>query len=206
MLGGQDQLIWKSGEVIMQIIGGFDFFPLTFDDRGMLESRQEFDLLTERANAGPATDAIIIAHGFRNDVGEATALYTRFLETFRTHVSRPEFHGVAGRRFVVAGVYWPSKPFREDYDTGRALTRGVHDDSGAMGDAKAQLDDLQKHDASPDQTSSSSWSSLCSITRRSTRPKACRSSGNGPVRSCWRDSVTRRRGAALGESAACSAP
>ena len=135
----------------MQIIGGFDFFPLTFDDRGMLESRQEFDLLTERANAGPATDAIIIAHGFRNDVGEATALYTTFLETFRTHLSQPEFHGVAGRRFVVAGVYWPSKPFREDYDTGRALTRGLHDDSGAMGDAKAQLDDLKTHDASPDQ-------------------------------------------------------
>ena len=44
----------------MRIIEGFDFFPLTFDDRGQLESRQEFDLLTDRANAVPATDAIFI--------------------------------------------------------------------------------------------------------------------------------------------------
>ena len=135
----------------MRIIEGFDFFPLTFDDRGTLESRQEFDALTERANTEPATDAIFLAHGFRNDVTDATTLYTSFLKTFRAHVSRPEFHAVAGRRFVVAGVYWPSKPFRETYDTGADLTRGLHDDSRAMADARAQLDDLKKHDASPDQ-------------------------------------------------------
>jgi len=135
----------------MRIIEGFDFFPLTFDDRGQLESRQEFDLLTDRANAVPATDAIFIAHGFRNDVTDATTLYTAFLKTFSAQVSRPEFHAVAGRRFVVAGVYWPSKPFRETYDTGADGTRGLHDDSRAMADARAQLDDLKKHDASPDQ-------------------------------------------------------
>ena len=135
----------------MRIIEGFDFFPLTFDDRGKLESRQEFDLLTDRAKTGSSTDAIFIAHGFRNDVADATTLYTSFLKTFRTHMSRPEFHAVAGRRFVVAGVYWPSKPFRETYDTGGDGTRGLHDDSRIMADARAQLDDLKKHDASPDQ-------------------------------------------------------
>ena len=135
----------------MRIIEGFDFFPLTFDDRGQLESRQEFDLLTDRANTVPATDAIFIAHGFRNDVTDATTLYTSFLKTFRAHVSRPEFHAVAERRFVVAGVYWPSKPFRETFDTGADGTRGLHDDSRAMADVKAQLDDLKQHDASPDQ-------------------------------------------------------
>jgi len=132
----------------MRIIEGFDFFPLTFDDRGKLESRSEFDLLTERASTGSATDAIFIAHGFRNDVADATGLYTRFLKTFRAHLSRPEFLGVAGRRFVVAGVLWPSKPFREDFDAGAGGTRGLHDDSRAMADAKAQLEDLKKHDAS----------------------------------------------------------
>ena len=83
-----------------------------------LESRQELDALTDRANTGPATDAIFIAHGFRNDATDATTLYTGFLKTFSAHLSRPEFQAVAGRRFVVAGVYWPSKPFRESYDTG----------------------------------------------------------------------------------------
>jgi hypothetical protein len=135
----------------MQIIEGFDFFQLTFDDKGKLESRPEFELLTDRANTGPATDAIFIAHGFRNDVADATTLYSSFLKTFRAHMSRPEFHAVAGRRFVVAGIYWPSKPFRETYDTGADGTRSLHDDSRVMADVKAQLEDLKKHDASPDQ-------------------------------------------------------
>jgi hypothetical protein len=135
----------------MRIIEGFDFFPLTFDDKGKLESRQEFELLTDRATTSPATDAIFIAHGFRNDAADATTLYTSFLKNFRGHLLRPEFHGLAERRFVVAGVYWPSKPFRESYDTGTEGTRGLRDESGVMADVKAQLEDLKKHDASPGQ-------------------------------------------------------
>jgi len=87
----------------MRIIEGFDFFPLTFDDKGKLESPQEFELLTDRATTSPATDAIFIAHGFRNDAADATTLYTSFLKNFRGHLLRPEFHGLAERRFVVAG-------------------------------------------------------------------------------------------------------
>jgi hypothetical protein len=135
----------------MQIIEGFDFFPLTFDDRGKLQSAKEFELLTDRANAGPATDAVFIAHGFRNDASDATTLYTSFLKTLRANMSRPEFQTVGERRFVVAGVYWPSKPFRESYDTGAEGSRGLHDDSSVMADVKAQLEDLKKHDATPAQ-------------------------------------------------------
>lgn len=136
----------------MQIIERFDFFPLTFDDRGKLESAQEFDALVERANGLPATDAIFIAHGFRNDDSEATTLYTDFLKTFRGQLSRPEFTTVAARRFVVAGVYWPSKPFRETFDEGTGGTRGLRNPAEAMADAKVQLEDL-KRDASPAQRS-----------------------------------------------------
>lgn len=120
-------------EVFMRIIEGFDFFPLTFDDHGKLESRQEFDALTERANAGSATDAIFIAHGFRNDERDATTVYTKFLTTFRAHLSRPEFGDLAERRFVVAGVYWPSKPFRESFGNGTGGTRGLHDPTHGPG-------------------------------------------------------------------------
>ena len=73
----------------MQTIERFDFFPLTFDAQGTLESRQEFDTFVTRAAS--ATDALLIAHGFRNDEGDATGLYTRFVNTFRGHLSRPEF-------------------------------------------------------------------------------------------------------------------
>jgi hypothetical protein len=135
----------------MRTIEGFDFFPLTFDEQGKPESSQEFDALAERANALPATDAVFIAHGFRNDVADATSVYTRFLTTFRAHLSRPEFAAVAARRFVVAGVYWPSKPFRETYETEAGGTRGLRDESSVLADIKAQLEDLKKHDASPGQ-------------------------------------------------------
>ena len=134
----------------MQTIEGFDFFPLTFDAEGKLESRQEFDAFLARAKDGPATDAIFIAHGFRNDVNDATSLYSKFLQTFRAHLSRPEFGTVATRRFVVAGVYWPSKPFRETYDEKAAGTRGLQNPAEAMAGAEVQLDDLKK-DATPAQ-------------------------------------------------------
>ena len=135
----------------MRVIEGFDFFPLTFDDHGKLESGKEFDALTDRAKTAPATDAVLIAHGFRNDEADATTLYTNFLTTFRANLARPEFGAVAARRFVVAGVYWPSKPFREMSDFGAGGTRELHDESRVTADSKAQLEDLKKHDASPDQ-------------------------------------------------------
>jgi hypothetical protein len=50
---------------------------------------------------------------------------------------------MASRRFVVAGVYWPSKPFRETLG-GADGTRGLQNPAEAMADAKAQLDELMR--------------------------------------------------------------
>jgi hypothetical protein len=136
----------------MRMIEGFPFFTLTFDQAGTRESEDEFDALIARAKTAPlATDAIFLAHGFRNDVDDATTLYNTFLKTFRSHLTRPEFAGVTARHFVVAGVYWPSKPFRETYMSDTAGTRGLHDGRDAMADAKVQLEDLKRHDATPAQ-------------------------------------------------------
>ena len=57
---------------------------------------------------------------------------------------------MAERRFVAAGVYWPSKPFRESFDDAESGTRELGDAAG-MADARAELEDLKEHDASPDQ-------------------------------------------------------
>jgi hypothetical protein len=130
----------------MPIIEGFDFFPLKFDDHGALQSPQDFDALTARA--GSATDVIFIAHGFRNDENDATGLYTRFLETFKANLARPEFSMLANRQFVFGGVYWPSKPFRESYDDGSTGTRGLQNNSPTLAGARAQLEDFKAHDAS----------------------------------------------------------
>lgn len=132
----------------MPIIQQFDFFPLTFDDKGKLQSKQELSALIARARS--ATDAIFIAHGFRSEVSDATTLYTNFLKTFRAHLSRPEFQALAARRFVVGGVYWPSKPFREAFGSGADGTRRLRNPAQAMAAAMAQLKDL-KADAAPAQ-------------------------------------------------------
>ena len=52
------------------------------------------------------------------------------------------------RRFVVAAVHWPSKPFRESFGAPSDGTRGLGGDGQAMAAAKRQLEDL-KADASP---------------------------------------------------------
>jgi len=137
----------------MQTIEGFDFFPLVFDKDGTLESENEFDGLIERARSAPATDAIFIAHGFRNDVGEATALYTKFLTNFRAHLSTAQFKDIAQRRFVLAGVYWPSKSFRESFDDESEGARGLQNPTLALADAKQQLEEL-KTGATPAQARS----------------------------------------------------
>ncbi len=135
----------------MQTIEGCDFFPLVFDKDGTLESQEEFDALVQRATDAPATDAIFIAHGFRNDVGEATSLYTTFLRNFRAHLNTPQFSEVAQRRFVVGAVYWPSKSFRESFGEDEAEgTRGLQNPALAMADAKQRLEEL-KTDVTPAQ-------------------------------------------------------
>ena len=136
----------------MRMTDGFTFFPLTFDERGTLESADEFDALVDNAKAAPpATDAIFLAHGFRNSVDDATTLYDTFLRTLRGNLARPEFAALASRRFVVAGVYWPSKPFRETYVDEDSGTRGLRDEREAMADVKAQLEQLKREDATPAQ-------------------------------------------------------
>jgi hypothetical protein len=100
----------------MKSISGFDFFSLNFDENGKLTDGNEFAAFRQAA-VGAATDAIFIAHGFRNDVNDATTLYTNFLETFRGHLARPEFQEIGRRKYIVGGIFWPSKPLPESFGT-----------------------------------------------------------------------------------------
>jgi hypothetical protein len=126
----------------METIAGFDFFSLTFDDDGRLKAASDLQHLVAHAEAHAATDAVLIAHGFRNDTQDATGVYTRFLTTLRAHLDSPRFvHSLAGRRFVVGGIYWPSKPFRETFGDGGSGTRSL---GGGPETMRAQvLDELE---------------------------------------------------------------
>jgi hypothetical protein len=127
----------------MRTIEGFDFFPLTFDEDGALTSRPERDALLAHAENGD-TDAIFLAHGFRNDEADASGLYGRFLQTLRANLVRAEFQRLTSRRFVVAGVYWPSKPFREMYGPADGATRSLQDPRETIAALEAELDDLRE--------------------------------------------------------------
>jgi hypothetical protein len=99
----------------MQNIAGFDFFPLQYDGNGNLSNPPQFDELVQAA--ATATDVILLAHGFCNDVHDATGLYTRFLTSMHTQLARPEFAALAARKFLAAGVFWPSKAFPDSFPT-----------------------------------------------------------------------------------------
>lgn len=101
----------------MKSINGFDFYSLNYDENGNLTHDNEFPAFRQAAAAG-ATDAIFIAHGFRNDVNDATTLYTNFLGTLRGHMGRPEFQEINTRKYIVGGIFWPSKPLPESFNFG----------------------------------------------------------------------------------------
>jgi hypothetical protein len=136
----------------MERIAGFDFFSLTYDDEGKPTSPQELEQLITHAERAAATDAVLIAHGFRNDIQDASALYTRFLTTLRAHLSDPRLStALGGRRFVVGGVYWPSKAFSETFGDGRTGTRSLGGEETVRAEILAALEDLKKNDAGPKQ-------------------------------------------------------
>ena len=135
----------------MEQLQGFDFFPLQFDDNGKLTSADLWKEFKQRAGAanGP-TDAIFIAHGFRNDEGEARNLYGEFLKNFRGNMTQgPVAAALAGRRFIVGGVFWPSKAFKEEFgeeeakEAGGTQSFGGEDVEGDLDPVRAQLDELR---------------------------------------------------------------
>jgi len=135
----------------METLQGFDFFPLNFDSDGVLQSPDVWKEFLERVGSQAATDAIFIAHGFRNDANEARDLYGEFLQTFRKNMSRPELQSLQSRRFVVAGIFWPSKSFRESFGRDEGGVQGLDQGSSELEGARQQLEDLKNADLSPEQ-------------------------------------------------------
>jgi hypothetical protein len=136
----------------MESVQGFDFFRLQFDADGNPQTPQVLAELEQRAAAAGATDAILIAHGFRNDENDATGLYTRFLETLRQNLGRPEFQASLGaRKYVVAGIYWPSKAFKEAFGGDEGSVQGLDDELAQKQAVRAQLEDLKADATTPEQ-------------------------------------------------------
>jgi hypothetical protein len=119
----------------MANLEGFEFFPLHCNEDGALDHAAELHALTSAVAGRPASDVVFIAHGFRNDEADASGLYSEFLRNYRAHLDRSEFAGVKARTFIVGGIFWPSKTFRESFDEG-----GVQ----AFDDAEAEKTEVRR--------------------------------------------------------------
>ena len=133
----------------MTTVAGFPFFTLNCDGEGAIEDPSELQALAGAASTLDATDVVLLGHGFRNDENDARSLYTGFLETFRSHLARSEFTTLQPRRFVVCGVFWPSKTFKESFDEG--AVQALDDTAAEKREVKRRLQRLKENDASAEQ-------------------------------------------------------
>lgn len=98
----------------MDNIEGFPYFPVEFAKDGSPAQPDPTDALLAGLKAQPATDLIVLSHGWNNDMAEARDLYQRFLGFVRPLLDDPQNPlGLAGRSFAVMGVLWPSKKFAD---------------------------------------------------------------------------------------------
>jgi hypothetical protein len=133
----------------MATLSGFDFFPLHCDADGKIEKGSELQAFTGHISNAPATEAILIGHGFRNDENDARDLYAGFLQTFGAHLNRPEFAALKARRFAVCGVFWPSKTFKESFDEG--AVQAVDNPDAEKREVRRRLEALKTADAREEQ-------------------------------------------------------
>ena len=95
-------------------IAGTPYAWLAFDERGIL--------IDPGAQAGLAalltpsvTNLVVISHGWKTDKTDAMALYEPLWKSVLAALTAQVGRAAGG--FVVAGVQWPSKEFRTDFDS-----------------------------------------------------------------------------------------
>jgi hypothetical protein len=135
----------------MTTIANFPFFPLSYDKDGKLTDGTQLTALQQHVTNDAATDVVFISHGFRNSEADATNLYTQFLTNLRTHLGSAEFQSLAPRKFAVAGVFWPSKSFKEAADSVEGHAQSIGDDSSGRDEAEAALKEARDELANPQQ-------------------------------------------------------
>ena len=90
---------------------GFPSIWLEFDKRGVIDEGAAATQLTALLNRPGIEDLVVMSHGWKNDKNDATDLYG----TLWAHACTNLPPGKA-ERIAVAGVLWPAKAFRTDFD------------------------------------------------------------------------------------------
>jgi len=120
----------------------FPYFPIKFDKNAKVIMPGDKALRTFLKDpASKPTDLIVISHGWNNDMAEAENLYSELLNNAAALLQEGKLPSLAGRRFAVLGVLWPSKKFAEkELIPGNAAGTGDNVDVKAL---SLQLDHLK---------------------------------------------------------------
>jgi hypothetical protein len=94
----------------MKTIGGIPVFEVEFDKSGKLFEATQLGALIAHAVDKQATDLILFAHGWNNDMADARKLYTTFFTEFGAFAPTT---AAGTRTFAGAAVLWPSKKFTD---------------------------------------------------------------------------------------------
>jgi hypothetical protein len=89
---------------------------LEFDENGAIDAAVVAQL-TQLLNAPGIEDLVVMSHGWKNDKADATTLY----HTLWANACR-NFPAGRADKIVVAGVLWPAKAYRTDFDESALAT------------------------------------------------------------------------------------
>ena len=131
----------------MTELSGFPYYEVQFTKEGTAHDAAELAALTQPIAGGQATDLVLLAHGWNNDMDDARRLYKAFADRMRAVVDAGHVPATAQRKYAVVGVLWPSKKFAESnlIAGGAAGLSG----QGSQFILTRQLDDLKGVFSSP---------------------------------------------------------
>jgi len=115
-------------------LAGLPYFRVEITKDGKIFKQEQ---VTEALNGlGGATDLFVVSHGWNNNTQEAQELYDELLGNIK-----PRLGALAGRKFAVIGIFWPSKKFTdEELQPGGGASFG----GATEADVQKQLDRVEE--------------------------------------------------------------
>lgn len=96
----------------MADIQGIPYFELELNkDAKLVHPEQQTAIIDALKGNPPATDLLVMSHGWNNDMDEARKLYAEFFTNLATDLKSDGT--IPKRQFVILAVLWPSKKFAE---------------------------------------------------------------------------------------------
>jgi hypothetical protein len=131
----------------MRELSGIPYAEVQFSKDGAIHDDHEVEPLLRLLDEDGVTDLFVIAHGWNNDMDDAQRMYAAFFQRMREMLDENRVPSVAGRKFAILGLLWPSKKFAESelIPSGAAsfADPDVEEDPDSNESLAAKLDELK---------------------------------------------------------------